>query len=374
MRTGFRSISRVYVEDLDAATGCFVFDKHSQLIKRPSVKSGPFSFSGFNARSDVFQVFENDCTTLSLLSLRDNLLGYAVVHMANHSLFSAGDLAQALFSRLGTFALKALSMGQKLVSFGSKRSPSEQFACGKGGKDIFPKINSDLLARRGRGDVREIENKVKEPTFALLDKFRFFHDSLLQEFFVKRTDIELQTSSLLQSEKRKTLSFQRVSSLVKMDRTAFSKKNLLGFFQNAQRLRHFCNCIAGHLSAEFGKLFTYGVVGEMVEFYPIALLIFKSDLANIITSSRKLFLKLFKSLQLTFRKAKFDSNRSFHGKIYKLFLDFKQYSEERQFLLALKAGYPCRQLDEVMRRINHHTSSLCDRTQDNTQTHYERCF
>src|SRR5690606_21160728 len=154
----------------------------------------------------------------------------------------------------------------------------------------------------------------------------------------KRADFQFQPNSFLQSEKRKTVSLQTISPLIKMDRAPFFKKELFCFFQRAQSTRDFCNCITGHLSAQLGKFFSDSIIGQVVQFHSIALFMFKSNLSYIVASSRKPFLQLFKSLSLAFRKGKLNSDCSFHSKECIVFLNFKQFFEEQQFLPGLKAG------------------------------------
>src|SRR5579862_8728515 len=101
------------------------------------MKSGADLFTSFNAGSDVFQIFQNNRRTSVLFRFRDNFFRYTVIYMANCTLFSARDVPQALLCCLRTFALKALSMSQKLISFCAKSSSSEQLSCGGGGQNIF---------------------------------------------------------------------------------------------------------------------------------------------------------------------------------------------------------------------------------------------
>jgi len=299
------------------------------------MEPGTLSFFGFDSLSNIFQIFENDRATPIFSSFRYNLLSHTVVRMSNRTLFSAGDFPQALFSCLGTFALKALSMSQKLISLGSKRPPSTQLSCREGSQHIFSKIDADLPIRCNKWRLWKIENQVKKPALPSSNNLSFASFPLLQEAFVKRADLNRTAKSPLQSKKGKTVSLQGVGSLIEMDGASLFEEKFFGLFQSKQRLRCFCNRIAGHLRAQLRKLFSHRVIGQVMEFDPISLFGLKSYLPNIIARCTKLICKPFESLFLAFRKGKFDCNGSFHSKKDIVLFNIKQSKEEQQFLPAL---------------------------------------
>jgi hypothetical protein len=300
------------------------------------MQPGTLSFLSFDPDSNILQIFEDYRTTPFLSSFRYNLFSNTVVRVSNCARFVAGDFPQALFSRLGTFALKALPMCQKLISFSSKRPTSQQLSCREGSQHIFPKIHADLVIGWNQWRIWKIQNQVKKPAIAPSDQLCLAGLSLFQKIFVKRTELYQTAKSFLQSKKRKALPLQRIGSLIEMDRASSLKEKFLGFFQSPQRLRCFCNRIAHHLSAQFREFFSQSVISQVMEFHPISLFGLEGNLSNKIASCRKLGCKPLESLLLNFRKSKLDCNGSFHGKKYIHLFNFKPSKEERQFLPVLK--------------------------------------
>lgn len=189
-----RCVGRTNVFNPDSLRLSFILYKCAQLIKRPAMQSTAFFFRS-NALANIFQIFHHNRRTTVALSFRYDFFGNTVINMSTPSLFLARDFPQSPFSGLRTFALKALSVCQKLISRSSKSSTSKQFACGCGGKNIFPEIHPHSLYRLYGQNIRKIENKVKKPALALANKLSFFDQAPIQKSFVKRTDLKIETSS-----------------------------------------------------------------------------------------------------------------------------------------------------------------------------------
>ncbi len=153
-----------------------------------------------------------------------------MVDVLDVALFSAGDLPQSLFSRLRTLALKTPPHSQKLVPLRSKSSPSEQFACGGGSQNIFSQIDSHSFAGLYWQNIGQIKDKVKKPSISSPYQFRFLRHSNIDKRLVESADLKRNLNTAFRSKQRENGPFQRIRSLVKMDRASFFKQQLLWAF------------------------------------------------------------------------------------------------------------------------------------------------
>lgn len=336
IRTSLRSIFGTDVFHLDPRTCCLILHKLPQLIKRPTVQPGSKLFACFDPFADVLQIFHYNSGTTVSLSLQNDLLGNAVIDGFNMPFFSAGDIPQLLFSRLRTVALKTPSHCQKSISLSSKRPSSEQFTCGGCGQDTFSQIHAHCLASFHWQNIRQVENKVKKPSFPFAYKLSFFGFAAIEKTLVISADFKGYADPSAQCKQREHSIFQRIGPLIKMDRTPLFKKQLFGALKGFQTSCCFGDHITAHLRAKFWQRAPQRAITEVMEADAISLFSQKSNSCNFITALCEQILQLAKSFSLHFRYGKLNCNGPFHKEKFILHRCFNTIFRERQFLPALK--------------------------------------
>src|SRR5690606_30172041 len=99
-RTGYRSISRMHMDNLYPLSLCFICNKLPKLVERPAVQTGAHPFVGPDPQADIFQILENNSCTTIPFSFQDNLFGNTMIHIGGVTSFLARDLPQSLLCRL----------------------------------------------------------------------------------------------------------------------------------------------------------------------------------------------------------------------------------------------------------------------------------
>lgn len=334
--TGLRSVSRIHVGDPHPLSFCFVGNKLTQLIKRPSMQPRANSFVCSDPQADVFQILKHNLCAAISFGFLNKSFGNTMVYIGHMPSFSARDLPQPLFCRLRTVALKTAPMSQKFVSFSSQRCTTK-YLTGRGSRQIiFPKIDCKNLTTSTTNHLWKIKNKMEKPPLALTDKLCLFDRSSTQILCMIGADIKEELNPSLQGIQRENSFFERIGPFIKMDRDAIAKKNLFRLFQSFQGLGDFANRITAHLRAKLGKFFSKKLITQVMETNPMSFFLLQGNCSYFVTGSAKVLCKLTKSPFVFFRRGKFDGNCPFHERKGSIPFIFKKQKKERHFLPPLK--------------------------------------
>lgn len=119
-RTGLRRVRRVDVDHPQARRFSLVLHKLLELKPCPTVQPGTDTLSGFDTLADIGQLLHHDGRSTRSNRFLNNRFTHVVVHVANVAGFTARDLSQELFGRLGAVALKPATKGKEFVSLVAK--------------------------------------------------------------------------------------------------------------------------------------------------------------------------------------------------------------------------------------------------------------
>jgi len=297
-----------------------VSHKVLQLSPRPSVQPCTYSFPGFNPVTNVCQIFQTNFRSATRDGFGNNCFGDNMIYVRDMMTFVARDFAETLFCALRTVGLETPTMGEIFIPI-MPQFTTIKHATARSGRDVvLTHITTHNTIPRSWGGIRYIQDQVKKPLAFLANQFGFGCPSLIHQISLVGSDNKRNLGAPIQCESRQNAIFNAVGSLVKVDGLG-TKHNLWNrfIFENAfigiQRLigaAHFVYSIAGHLTTEFWTLGTNGIIGKVVQSYPVPAAVLLSKWHNIIASGRKGASQISKSIGLFFGMEQLDGDSAFH--------------------------------------------------------------
>lgn len=279
-RTGLRRIGWVDVSHTNSIRFGLIRDELLELSPCPAVEPGSHFFACSNPRTKIAQILHCNSAAIVLQSLAYDASAYLVIDMAHMARLPTGDSLQASLCRLRAVALKSLTECQETIAQIFEFSTSIERVIGSG-SDILAKIDSEDPSRETGSDIGQGEGDVQGPPTAASNQFGFTNRTARQIFALKLAKPERNMLAPNHCKEGNRLADDTESARVEMHRSVRAKHDCIpraalgtvGF----KAMRHRSDRITGHLGPQCRKAFADGIVGQVVQAYPISRRVRGSD-------------------------------------------------------------------------------------------------